>query len=129
MKKIWVTKEFKFEAAHYLPGYDGPCNNLHGHSYKLAVSIAGPVDEKSGMVLDFTKLKQIVEECIISKLDHSCLNISHVPGFPEDNPTAENMVAWMGELLSVRIEYEYGLRLVFVKLWETETSSAMWMPE
>lgn len=125
MAKIGITKEFKFEAAHYLPGYDGSCSVLHGHSYKLAVSVTGPIDAESGMVLDFSKLKLVVNEEIIFVLDHTYLNDCKLADFPSSNPTAENMVSWMGARLSP-LFVGMGLELVMLRLWETDTSFATW---
>ena len=73
---IRVTKEFGFEMAHVLWNYDGPCRNVHGHSYRLFVTLSGapfedPDNPKNGMVIDFTDLKKIVKDQIISVFDHS----------------------------------------------------------
>ena len=73
---IRITKEFSFEMAHALWNYDGPCRNVHGHSYKLFVTLSGipsddPQDPKNGMVIDFTDLKNIVKEEIINVFDHA----------------------------------------------------------
>ena len=76
MSKIRITREFSFEGAHALGGYDGKCCHIHGHSYRLAVTVTGePVVEenspKKGMVMDFTDLKKIVGDNIIDKFDHA----------------------------------------------------------
>ena len=76
MATIRLTKEFTFEAAHSLEGYDGACREIHGHSYRLFVTIKGEpscdaYDPKQGMVMDFGLLKRIVNEQIISRLDHA----------------------------------------------------------
>ena len=73
---IRITKEFKFEMAHALYGYDGLCKNIHGHSYRMWVTIKGNVLEKNnhtknGMVIDFGELKKIINDCIVDKYDHS----------------------------------------------------------
>ena len=68
-----LIKEFEFDAAHYLPEYNGKCEKLHGHTYKLVVKIDGTPD-KEGMVIDFVRLKEIVKEAVLNKLDHSCIN-------------------------------------------------------
>jgi len=102
-----ITREFKFEAAHKLLRYDGPCENLHGHSYVLHVSIEGEVD-KNGFVMDFGELKIIVENHVISKLDHGYLNKKI------KQPTAENIVIWIWERL---IEAKFPV--CELKLWET----------
>ena len=123
-----VVKEFKFEAAHYLPGYDGPCGQMHGHSYKLQVGIVGIINSENGMVTDFGKLKETVDVLLIQHLDHTCLNeITLYLGFPTAMPTAENMVVWMAGRLSAPFQKD-GVQLEFLKLWETDTSFAMWSP-
>jgi len=84
-----VTQEFMFSAAHRLPGYDGPCEDVHGHNYKLTVTVKGPVHNRSGMVIDFRTLEEVVKKNIFPQLDHRMLN-----DFME-NPTAEYMVVWI----------------------------------
>lgn len=118
-----VTKLFEFEACHHLPNYEGACHNLHGHSYKLEVTVGGHVkthedDPNVGMIIDFKKLKQIVNEVAVDKYDHQNLN----DFFP--NPTAENMVYQIAcDIISRLPMHTY---LLNVKLWETSTSYAEW---
>jgi len=107
-----VTKEFRFEAAHRLPGYKGNCSKLHGHSYRLEVAVSGEV--KKGMVIDFRELTSIVNEKAISVLDHSYLNDLI------DNPTAENIVKWIWSRL------KGSLNLHLLRLWETEKCSVIY---
>ena len=81
---IRITKEFKFEMAHALKGYDGPCRNIHGHSYELLVTISGyPITDtkspKLGMVMDFGNLKKIVRTAIIDIYDHALVLNSSMP--------------------------------------------------
>lgn len=128
--KVSVTKIFEFEAAHHLPGYNGACKNLHGHTYKLEITVRGFVDSKTGMVMDFKKLKVMVKKKIIDKYDHSDLNNFFLM------PTAENMVREIAVELAKAIDYiqplksmpkysKYsGVELVRVRLWETSTSYA-----
>lgn len=76
MNKIRITKQFRFEMAHALEGYDGACKHIHGHSYELFVTIIGfPIEKndspKKGMVMDFGDLKKVVHEQIIEPLDHA----------------------------------------------------------
>jgi len=118
---LTVTKIFKFEAAHWLPFYDGACHNLHGHSYKLEVTVTGEVKEnvknpQCGMIIDFSVLKSIVEEKIIRRFDHSNLNEFF------SNPTAENMVEYFAE--SINMALPTNIVLVSIKLWETDSSYA-----
>ena len=76
MTKIRITKKFEFEAGHALYGYDGKCKNIHGHSYKLWVTVIGsPIEDpehvKNGMVIDFGDIKEIVNEYIVKEADHT----------------------------------------------------------
>lgn len=118
---ITITKIFGFEACHHLPKYDGVCKNLHGHSYKLHVTVGGGLrdrkeDPKTGMVMDFKDLKKIVEEEVINKYDHTNLNDFF------KNPTAEIMCRTFAVDIDKRLPTD--VRLVSVKLWETEDSYA-----
>jgi len=123
---ITVVKEFKFEAAHHLPGYDGLCANLHGHSYRLLAGVSGEINPNTGMVLDFKTLKKVVQP-IIDLLDHSYLNKVDKDNFPCEMPTAENMVIWIVEtLLNSVLEDELNVDLELIRLYETDTSYAEW---
>lgn len=118
-----VTKLFEFEACHHLPYYDGACHNLHGHSYKLEVTVSGQVsknenDPKCGMIIDFKDLKAIVKSVAVDKYDHSNLN----EFFP--NPTAEIMVKQIA--VDIMSKLPQGVYLMSCKLWETSTSYAEW---
>ena len=112
-----ITKRFTFEASHFLPNHEGKCRNLHGHSYKLEVTVTGRTnkDIKSpeyGMVVDFGYLSDVVES-IIAPLDHCTLNDFYT------NPTAE----YMAQDLFVRFNSEFSEKecdVTSVKLWETE---------
>lgn len=125
--KIYDTKVFKFEAAHNLIGYDGDCSNLHGHSYKLEVTISGYIDfdqqpfdtAYKGMILDFKKISEIVKENVIKTHDHAYLNdLYHCP-------TAEVMVVSIFNFLKKKfISLPCRVALESVKLWETDTSFA-----
>lgn len=111
-----ITKYFEFESAHHLPNYEGKCHNLHGHSYKLEVSVEGPVDEQTGMVLDFGILSDVVKIKIIDRLDHNLLNsVLEVP-------TAENLIKWMHDELVDSLPQ--GITIKKIKLYETSKSSA-----
>ena len=145
MKKIRLTKEFGFELAHALYGHDGLCKNIHGHSYKLFVTVIGePISDnknpKHGMVMDFSDLKQIVKEEIVDKLDHSLMvnnDTSHV-NIQEAlsgivalrivdvnyQTTCENMVIDFAERIKNRLPKDVALHSI--KLNETATSYAEW---
>ncbi len=100
-----ICREFYFDAAHHLKDYKGKCEKVHGHTYKLEVTVSGEVGE-NGMVVDFNDLKKIVDESIIDKLDHCNLNDLF------DNPTTENIVLWIYNRLRERITVHS------IKLWE-----------
>jgi 6-pyruvoyltetrahydropterin/6-carboxytetrahydropterin synthase len=144
MAKIRVTKEFKFEAAHALLGYDGLCKNIHGHSYKLFVTVIGePITDtnntKLGMVFDFGDLKYIVNTAIVKKFDHSIIlnKNANTTNFEQLNemfdrkhyldyqPTCENMVVDFAEKIKKLLPDN--IKLHSVKLYETATSSAEWV--
>jgi 6-pyruvoyltetrahydropterin/6-carboxytetrahydropterin synthase len=105
-----LTCSFTFEAAHRLPWHPGKCAGLHGHSYRLDVTLAGPLDE-NGIVMDFDDLHAIVHGQVIDQWDHSDLNLVL------DNPTAELLAQRAWELLA-----EAGLPLAGIRLWETPQS-------
>lgn len=107
-----VCKSFTFEAAHRLPNYAGPCSRWHGHHWVLQVEISGNINS-DGFVMDFSELKQKVNNFAISKLDHYCLNdiIS--------NPTCELLLIWIYKQLVDNLPNIYELRL-----WETPDNFA-----
>jgi 6-pyruvoyltetrahydropterin/6-carboxytetrahydropterin synthase len=88
-----LRKEYGFEAAHFIYNHPGKCRNLHGHSYKLFVSLEGQVNPETGMIIDFDDLSKIVRDKVISPLDHRFLN-DLIP-----LSTAENIVVWIWEQL------------------------------
>lgn len=122
MRYASITKIFRFEAAHRLSEHQGKCARLHGHSYKLEVTLRGPIKDSlgesdHGMVMDFADLSQIVKNAVLEQLDHQDLNA--VTGV---YTTAENLVHWVwSELLNHGLSKELLHR---VRLWETETSFA-----
>jgi len=125
--EIRIVKELTFEAAHYLPKYNGKCRALHGHSYKLQIGIRGMVNSETGMVMDFGELKAIIKGLFIDALDHSFLNENLLPFFPNECSTAENMVMWLVDKLSKYFEQaNQSIKVDFVRLYETATSYAEW---
>lgn len=146
MSKIRITKEFNFEMAHALYGYDGPCKNIHGHSYQLSVTLIGkPVRDKKnpklGMILDFSDLKKIVENEIINPFDHSLVlneNTPHEAMAKKDSlfekiilvnyqPTCENLL--INFVQSIKTHLPKNIFLHHLKLRETPTSYAEWYAE
>ena len=92
-EELEVTQEFMFAAAHRLPLYDGPCEDTHGHNYVLEVTVRGPIQDKSGMVVDFRTIEDVVKDKVMPQVDHRMLN-----DFME-NPTAEHLVVWIWKKL------------------------------
>jgi 6-pyruvoyltetrahydropterin/6-carboxytetrahydropterin synthase len=120
---VTVTKLFTFDSAHFLPEYDGPCGNLHGHTYLLEIEVCKTKQTKKlchydGMVMDFGDLKDIVESNVVGRLDHQCLN-DVLPVIP----TAENMVEWIADQLQTSA---LGQSVQRIRLWETPNSFAEW---
>lgn len=119
-KRVLISKEFTFDAAHHLHCYEGKCKNLHGHTYKVILGVSGFVDE-IGLVIDFGDLKKIWKEEIEIFLDHRYLNET----LPNMNTTAENMVVWIYEKLAESLNSRSEeLRVEFIRLYETPTSFA-----
>ncbi|MFH1161149.1 MAG: 6-carboxytetrahydropterin synthase [bacterium] len=146
MDSLRITKEFSFEAAHALKGYDGPCRNIHGHSYKLSVTVTGvPVashqSPKRGMILDFSELKNIMKREVIDRMDHalilpSDLNLDELKKLGETfsnvilvdyQPTSENLLIDFAGRIQQALPP--GVSLYSLKLRETETSYAEWFAE
>lgn len=113
MKRIKIVKEFEFEAAHNLPWHKGACFNLHGHSYRLQVGISGELNE-NGVLMDFSDLKRIVNESVITYCDHKNLNEQW------KNPTAEIMAKSMMDIIQAALPV--GVKCCLIRLWETSTS-------
>ena len=146
MNKIRVTKEFNFEMAHALYGYDGPCKNIHGHSYRLAVTIIGNVNEdnsdsKNGMVVDFSELKCLVTTAIVNPFDHALLLNKNSPhkNFSDHNklfekvelvdyqPTCENMLIDFAKKIKKILPPNNQLHHLLLR--ETSNSYAEWFAE
>ena len=113
-----VRRRFEFESAHMLPNHPGKCRNLHGHSYVLDVTVDRPVDQSSGMAIDFADLKNVVRKEVVDLLDHRYINDIL------ENPTAEVMVVWIWSRL---IEALPGL--VELELHETRNCSVIYRGE
>jgi 6-pyruvoyltetrahydropterin/6-carboxytetrahydropterin synthase len=143
---IRVTREFTFEMAHVLWNYDGPCRNVHGHSYRLFVTISGvPINDtmnpQNGMVIDFADLKNIVHKEIISVFDHAVavskdFNREKLEMFKETfgntvvlnyQPTCENLVADFAQRIKKHLPPI--VQLHSLKLYETAKSYAEWFDE
>lgn len=115
-----ITIEAQFSAAHQLRGYKGKCEALHGHNWRVQVTISSEKLDDLGMVLDFHELKAITGE-VLASLDHSFLN--DVFPFTEINPSSENMSKWIYESIRKKI-MKKNCTISSVTVWENETSSA-----
>ncbi|MGV6831886.1 MAG: 6-pyruvoyl trahydropterin synthase family protein [bacterium] len=144
MGNIRITKQFNFETGHALYGYDGKCKNVHGHSYKLSVTVIGtPITDsnnvKYGMVIDFGDLKKIVKEEIVDVFDHATvfnkntphvelanelLNRGHNVLLVDYQPTSEMMVIDFAK--KIKRHLPHNIKLHSLKLQETATSYAEW---
>jgi 6-pyruvoyltetrahydropterin/6-carboxytetrahydropterin synthase len=120
MFEISITDSFA--SAHYLRGYKGKCERMHGHNYKVEVTIAAGQLNKIGLVYDFTKLKEKLGE-IIEVLDHRVLD--SIGYFKKNNPSAENIAKYIYDNLKKGISKEQ-IRLKSVRVWETERASAVY---
>jgi 6-pyruvoyltetrahydropterin/6-carboxytetrahydropterin synthase len=118
---MYLRREFKFDAAHNLVNYHGKCENLHGHTYRLAVVLKGEPDHE-GMIFDFVELKKVVSELVLSKLDHAYIN-DILP-----QPTAEYIARWIFEALDGPLNRE-NCELYEICVWETESSSVIFRRE
>lgn len=148
MKPVYIriTKEFKFEMAHALPGYDGLCKNIHGHSYELLVTVAGePITDikhpKYGMVMDFGDLKKIVRNTIVEVFDHSLVlrsdsseELIHQLKKSYDRiilldyqPTSELMIFDFAQRIKDKLPQNIDLKYLLLR--ETITSYAEWFAE
>lgn len=145
---IYVTKEFQWDMAHMLAEHQGLCKNVHGHTYKMQVTVTRKSDSlisgsgaSNGMVIDFKDLKTIVKGKIVEPLDHAFIYWSQSPDPVEHQiakllmqndrkvyqvnyrPTAEEMVLDFFDILNQELE-QYQVKVVSVKVWETPTSFA-----
>jgi len=147
MNKIRITKQFDFETAHALYGYDGKCKNIHGHSYHLHVTVIGtPIDDlsnsKNGMVLDFGDLKKLVKEEIVDVFDHTTIlngksphkelaqtlkDNAHRIVLVDYQPTSENMLFDIADRIKKQLPNHASLHSL--KLFETASSYAEWFAE
>ncbi len=143
---IYITKIFHFEAAHVLRNHDGHCQNIHGHSYELRVTVKGeplndPSSPKNSMVIDFRDLKNIVNECVIDRLDHAFIMSSDMPAdfiattqkhfekvvIVDYRPTSELMLIDFAERIQKRLPNTVELDRLFLQ--ETNSSFAEWRKE
>jgi 6-pyruvoyltetrahydropterin/6-carboxytetrahydropterin synthase len=121
-----VSVDETFAAAHNLRGYKGKCEDLHGHNYKVRVTVAGKDLDSVGLLYDFVHLKQVIQG-VIRSLDHKYLN--ELPPFDRLNPSAENIARHIYNQATQQLKpAENGAGISSITVWETETSAATYRP-
>ena len=123
-----VTVEQTFAAGHALREYKGKCENVHGHNYRVQITVEGEKLNRIGLLVDFVELKRVVRE-VIARLDHQFIN--DLEPFTVINPSAENMAKYFYDEVSSRLDTassEAPSRISQIKIWETDTSIAVYRP-
>jgi len=116
-----VSVEETFAAGHALRNYHGKCENVHGHNYRVRVTLAGDRLDRAGLLVDFVEVKKLIH-AVVERLDHRFLN--DVPPFDELNPSAENMARYLYQEIGKGLPPDSPARVSEIKLWETDTSIA-----
>jgi 6-pyruvoyltetrahydropterin/6-carboxytetrahydropterin synthase len=121
-----VSVDESFAAAHNLRGYKGKCEDLHGHNYKVRVTLAGPELDSVGLLYDFVHLKQVIQG-VIRSLDHKYLN--ELPPFTAINPSAENIARHIHDEAAKQIRaVPNGAKISSITVWETDVTAATYRP-
>jgi 6-pyruvoyltetrahydropterin/6-carboxytetrahydropterin synthase len=118
-----ITIEETFAAGHALRNYRGKCENVHGHNYRCQVQVEGESLDDIGLLVDFVELKKVVHS-VLDRMDHQWLN--DWPPFDKLNPSAENMAKFIYDEVDAALPPRAGVKLGWVRLWETDTSSAIY---
>jgi len=119
-----VSVEQTFAAGHALRNYRGKCENVHGHNYRVLVTIQGPALDSIGLLVDFVEVKKLIHT-VVDRLDHQFIN--DLAPFDQINPSAENMAKYFYDEISAGLG-EGAVRVGEVKVWETDTASATYRP-
>ena len=120
-----ISVEESFAAGHSLRNYRGKCEKVHGHNYKVRVTLEGEALDAAGLLVDFTELKRVLHSAT-GRLDHEFLN--DIPPFDQLNPSAENMAKYFHDEISKGLADQTGVRVASVRIWETDTSIATYRP-
>jgi len=121
-----LTIEDSFASAHQLRGYHGKCENLHGHNWKVELTVKGETLNGIGLLIDFHDLKKMLKE-ILSILDHK--NINDVPPFDRENPSSENLAEFIAGLIMEKLaETSPPIQLHSLTVWESDTSRCTYIP-
>jgi 6-pyruvoyltetrahydropterin/6-carboxytetrahydropterin synthase len=118
-----VSVEESFAAGHALRGYKGKCENVHGHNYRVQLTVQGDQLDKIGLLLDFGEVKRLVR-AVVARLDHQFIN--DLAPFDILNPSAENLAKYFYDEISANMPAS--ARLSQVKIWETDITSATYRP-
>lgn len=124
-----VSVHEKFAAGHSLRNYHGKCENVHGHNYKVKVTLVGEKLDENGLLVDFAILKKVLRKAV-AYLDHQFIN--DLPPFDVWNPSAENIALYFGQEIQKGVDEGMGLvpvRIKAVRVWETDTSVATYRPK
>ncbi|HML18160.1 MAG TPA: 6-carboxytetrahydropterin synthase QueD [Bryobacteraceae bacterium] len=117
-----VSVEQSFAAGHALRNYKGKCENVHGHNFKVQVTIEGEKLDEAGLLVDFLDVKKVMR-AVIDRLDHQFLN--DVPPFDVKNPSAENIAEYFYQEMTAGLAHTpVPIRIREVKIWETDIQSA-----
>jgi 6-pyruvoyltetrahydropterin/6-carboxytetrahydropterin synthase len=120
-----ISVECMFAAGHLLRNYKGKCEHVHGHNYKVRVTLAGDKLNAAGLLMDFVDLRSEIKG-LVEKLDHRFLN--DIPPFDQLNPTAENLAKYICDEIEPQARNQ-GLQVRGVTVWETDTTSATYRPK
>ncbi len=120
-----ISVEETFAAGHSLRNYHGKCEKLHGHNYRVQVTLEGETLNEAGLLVDFVDLKRTLH-ATVERLDHEFLN--ELPPFDVINPSAANMAKYFCDEVSKSLPPGGGIRVACVRLWETDTSIAAYRP-
>jgi len=120
-----VTVEETFAAGHALRNYHGKCENLHGHNYRIQVTLQGAELDSIGLLVDFVQVKKLLQT-VVDRLDHQFLN--DLAPFDTLNPSAENIARYFYDEISGGLNGDSRVTLRQITVWETDTTSATYMP-
>ena len=120
-----VSVEQTFAAGHALRNYHGKCENVHGHNYRVQITVAGPTLDENGLLVDFIELKRLMGQ-VVDYFDHRFIN--DLPPFDVLNPSAENLAKYFHDQVSGSLALDQPVKISEVKIWETDTSLAVYRP-
>lgn len=122
-----LTVEDNFSSAHQLRGYRGKCENLHGHNWKVVLSVRGDTLDGAGLLVDFHELKSILRS-VIEELDHA--NLNELPPFTEINPSSENISRHIARAVEGKLETRPGAQVIVdtITVWESDSARCTYLP-